>query len=538
MRIILALVITIFNLTLFAQVQWPVSYKKNFINSFKVTQDNDGGYLTLCSFNNDGNSYLIKFDANGKLIWQKCLHYSKYPSLWGTSFVKDKFKNTYITGCTWDTDSSDGDAFIIKFDSCYKKTKCVVYTDTIDKYQQYFGNSYDFNDSLFFIEAWGFDSLGRNNFLLIDKNDLKFKRSYNSNAGSGVYSSLDYNGAVYLELSDYYHLKNDTTVDALRSFTMKLNKASCDIVFYKFFGNKEDMLSIGHSIFESHGQLLVFSLFLVMPDTNYPTLNPMMSFCDTNGNVSHFKIFKDNSIHQEINNVLKFNDSIYFLTLIYKELNSTGDSYKIKFYKLKSDGSLMDSFYMNNWGRKFFYRPEGDFIRLMKTSSNKIMCFFNEKDTFGSNSRLTFIRFDENFNLDTTEFRNSIYDAGCSVQNDTISLDGYKLIDLKTDSIADELKLTNPKGIIIVPNKAKAAFFPNPVTDLARFEFENTEPGLFKVILNDSRGGLVRELYNDPESSCGTKQLNFDFSNLAQGLYYISVYTDAGLIHTIRIVKE
>lgn len=93
--------------------------------------------MAIATINNDGNSYLLKFDANTNLLWKKCLPYQIKRELWATRFIKDEFKNTYIVGSYWGLDTTFGDLFILRLDSCFKKTKCVIYTDTVEPYQQF-----------------------------------------------------------------------------------------------------------------------------------------------------------------------------------------------------------------------------------------------------------------------------------------------------------------------------------------------------------------------------------------------------------------
>jgi hypothetical protein len=540
MRILLSVLVLYCWTITYSQVHWPKSYSQNYIDFYRIIQEDDGGFLTVCSYNNDGNSYLIKFDANGDLLWKKCLKYSKNYGFWATSLIKDKNNDIYITGNTWDTDSANGDAFIIKLDSCYNKTQAVIYTDTIDGDQQYFGYSYDFSDSLFFIEAWGFNKDGRNDHLIVNKKDLSPLRAYNSYGGSGICSSLNFNNAVYFELSDYFHLKGgDTSIVALRGFTLKLEKKTGDIKFYKFFGYDNDILTIGINVFNSGNQLHVFCCFVLMANnTIHKEYCPMMIESDTNGNMISYKFFDDSSIQQDLNNVLKFNDSIYIMAIVYRELNTNGNSYKIKFIKSDNKGNVLDSFYMNNWGRKFFYKPGAESVRLFKTSDNKIMCVFNEKDTFGSNARITFLRFDENFKLDTTEYRNIKYNSGCNIKSDTMTLDNYLLVNVLSESIGEELKLHLVDGIAQVPAQARAVFYPNPVKNNATFEFENINSGPERIILTDSKGSFIRELYYNHDSESGNLHLQFDLSNLCSGIYFITVYGNDELRHTIRLVKE
>jgi hypothetical protein len=530
---------TFCSLTLQSQILWPKSYPKAYIETYNIIEDNDEGFLAICTYNNDYNSYLLKFDANGDLLWKKCITYNKRPELWVTSIAKDKFKNTYLIGSTYDTDSAYGDAFILSLDSCFIKTKSVVYTDTQDSFQQYFAYQHNISDSLFLIEGWGFNQFD-NNYFVINKSDLYPRKVYNL-LGSHSYSSVNYKGSSYIELSDYFHLKDSDTINGVsRSVLLKLDEKTGNFIYYKVLGFNENIVSEGFNIFNSGNNLNAFSCFYDIPgQINNNEYSPMLFICDTNGVIFKYFIYPDKSIEQMPNNVLKYNDSIYFMTLLYQEWNNTSSyTYKIKFYKLNNKGDLVDSFYMNNWGRKFYFQPGADFVHLMKNKDGKIMCAFTEKDSNMTHPRITFLRFDQNFKLDTTEYRNIKYDGGCSITNDTITLEGYKLINLQADSVGITIRLKDPNGIIKVPQKAKFAFYPNPVKDEASFEFEYSMQGPIKIILTDTRGVFVRELYDEPNSSQGKKQFNFDFSKISRGMYFISVYSDKGLVHSIRMIKQ
>ncbi len=523
------------------QNYWPKNYSQPKLGLYDLIEDDDGGYLALTTKNNDGNSYLLKFDANANLLWKKCLAFKVKPELWATHFIKDKFKNLYIIGSSWDTDTLDGDAFILKLDSCYNKVKCVVYTDTVYKYQQYLYHNIDFSDSLFFMAGWGFNRYS-NQFIVVNKSDLLPKKAFNTQANFESSDCFNDSSAVYLPADDYFYLKGgDTTVGALRTSILKLDKNSGQEILYKFLGFDENLLSIGMVLFKNkRNNLNVFALFRAIVDNySYKESSPILFECDTNLNLIKYQIYNDWQIDQTFDNVVKLNDSTYILAMLYRELATPPTSLgKIKLYKMNESGKLLDSFYLKNLGHTFYTQEGFRIIRLIKTFDNKLMCVFLEKDIDFKNPRITFLKFDENFKLDTTEYRNKKYDINCSVLNDSINLSDATIYYLSADSTFPVLELKKPSGIIPVLEKYSVAFYPNPITTSATFEFENFKADELKIDLVDSKGAFIKEIYFSEKVNHGKNEIKLNFDAIAGGHYYLKVYLDSALKHTIKIIKE
>lgn len=525
-----------------SQNTWPKSYKQPQINLYEVIEDTDHGFLAIATINNDGNSYLLKFDANANLIWQKDLLFKIRPALWTTHFFKDCFKNTYLTGATWDTDSVYGDAFILKLDSCYNRIKCVVYTDTIEPEQQYFVWNNDFSDSLLFISGWGFNQFS-NQILLLNKSDLLPKSIINTPTNTWLNTFYYDINSVYIPISDYFYLKGgDTTTGALRTAVLKLDRSTGKLNYYKFFGFDENILSDGYHIFKNtRNHLFVFSFFLQIPNnTLNKSLSPQIFESDTNGNMLNYKILRNDSVEEAFNNVIQFNDSTYIMSNIYTALGAPLHSIqRIKFYKLNDNLIISDSFYLNSIGKNFYFQDAISGIHLLKTFDNKIMCVFLERDIDFKNPRITFVKFDENFKLDTTQYRNLSYDLGCNIPtHDTLSLAGASMYYLHADTTFPLLELKKPTGIIPVAEKYKIAFYPNPIFKKASFEFENLKEGTLEIYLIDNKGKEVAILFKNKNTSAGKSIIPLEFENISSGIYYLKVISNNTLIHTIKVVKE
>lgn len=528
----------------FSQSQniWPKSYKQPLINLYGIIEDSDHGFLAIATINDDGNSYLLKFDANANLIWQKDLIFKIRPELWTTHFFKDRLKNTYIIGSTWDTDSIYGDAFILKLDSCFDRTKCIIYTDTIEPEQQYFAWNNDFSDSLIFINGWGFNQFS-NQFFLINKSDLLPKSISNTSANSVLNTFYYDTNSVYLPVLDYFYLKGgDTTIGAIRTTILKLDRNTGDKILYKFLGFDENLLSNGYHIFKNkRNRLFVFSYFRSIPNNStYKELSPMIFEIDTNGNMLNFKVLRNDSIDETLNNVIQFNDSTYIMALSYVPLGASFNGLKQnKFLKLNDNMAIIDSFYLNSLGNKIFTQVVTRGIHMLKTFDHKIMCVFLERDIDFKNQRITFIKFDENFKLDTTQYRNLSYDLGCNIPtHDTLSLAGASMFYLHADTTFPVLELRKPTGIIPVAEKYKIAFYPNPIINKASFEFENLKEGALEIYLIDNKGQAVATLYQNKNASAATSVIPLEFENISSGIYYLKVISNNTLIHTIKVIKN
>ncbi len=522
------------------QNTWPKNYQETKINPLEIYPDDDGGYLIMAEINNQGYAYLLKFDANANLIWRKCIYNSKSPVV-GHQFFKDALKNLYIVGMALDKDTLGGNGFILRLDSCYKKVACALYGDSNTIGQEFFAWNGDINDSLFYVTGSEFDP-SFNQFLTINKGTLTPASVYNSRGYSEYFNSCTSGNSLYIPMFDQYYLKGgDTTLLGSRTCVLKLNRQSANFTFYKFLGFDENIISQGVSIYKNNADhLFVFSVFLDKAgDTTNQRYSPMLFECDTNGHLIRYKIYTDKSVNQILSNTLQFNDSTYFMVATYLDWGQSGfDPEKIKFYKLDGMGNIKDSFYMNNWGRRFFTLAGVTQISLMKTTDNKIMCCFQEVDSNFTYPRLTFIQFDQNFNLDTTEYRYKKYDGGCGVGNDSINIASAQFFQLHSDNSFPILKLSKPDGVIKVAKEYKLSFYPNPIVSDAKFEFENVPGGELRIELYDSKGGLVKEMSYDKLIIKGNCNISLNFASISSGQYYIRVMFNNDIKHTIKVIKE
>lgn len=525
------------------QNAWPKSYPQQGIYMYNVIEDIDHGFLAIAQYNYDGNTYLLKFDANANLLWKKCLHYIKTPEVWASHFIKDRFYNTYLIGTAWDTDPVKGDAFILHLDSAYRKVKSMVFTDTVGSDPQYFGCSFDFNDSLLTIFGSGFNQFS-NHFLFIRKPDFSIHSVYNNEGGAVLNNMLSLNHSNYFTFREWYHLKGgDTNLAAIRTPILKFSDNGKNIKYFKFFGYDNDLLSHGNKLFcNTKGAIFVFSTFISERDGSIQNkrYSPMAYECDTNGKMLNYHILCDSLINQELYDVLQFYDSTYFMMMDWYTGSTSGAGsriHKVKIYKLDANANRIDSIYLTNNGKPF-YKDGHSSSFLIKTFDNKIMCVLNEVDSNFSNPRITFVRLDANLKPDTTEYRNFQYDYGLSIPSDTITLSGSPITYLHADTTYPELKLEKPSGAIKIPEAIHYAFYPNPVKETATLNFQNSHNSFVEIVLFNTNGQLIQELYNRPGEVSGEECIPLNFTTIKPGMYYIKVFLAHHLQYTIKIVKE
>ena len=540
--LLLILLFAVFRVTM-GQNTWPKSYAQPGIFMYNVIQDIDHGFLVVAQFNYDGNTYLLKFDANANLLWKKCLHYIKTPELSATHFIKDHFYNTYIIGTTWDTDPVMGDAFILQLDSTYRKVKSMVYTDTVGNDQQYFGCSFDFNDSLLTVFGSGFNQFS-NHFLFIRKPDFSVHSIYNTEGGSVLNNILSLNNSNYFTFRDWYHLKGgDTNLAAIRTPILKFSASGKDLKYFKFFGYDNDLLSHGYKLFyNKKGTIFVFSSYFSERNGSIQNkrYSPMVFECDTNGEMLNYRVYSDSLINQELYDVLQFYDSTYFMLMDWYTGSTSGSGLKIrkiKIYKLDANANRIDSVYLTNNG-KSYYKDGHSSSFLIKTFDNKIMCVLNEVDSNFSNPRISFVRLDANLKQDTTRYRNLQYDFGLSIPNDTLTLSSSPITYLHADTTFPELKLEKPSGTIKLQEVTRYAFYPNPVKETATLSIQNPHNGFVEIVLFNANGQLVQEMYKRPGEGYGEECIPLNLATNTPGMYYIKVFVAHHLQHIIKIVKE
>ncbi len=166
------------------------------------------------------------------------------------------------------------------------------------------------------------------------------------------------------------------------------------------------------------------------------------------------------------------------------------------------------------------------------------MCAFLEEDKNGGNPKVTFIKFDENFKLDTIQYRIRNYDMGCNILNDSITLTDADIYYIHADSTFPLLSLSKPAGIINVPEQYKISFYPNPIKTNATFEFENSKEGEMKMLLFDNKGSMVKEMFYDKKMPIGKNITHLNFEPINKGIYYLTIFMNNEIMHTIKLIKE
>src|SRR5204863_2544384 len=117
------------------QNSWPRSYYDQYPWTLnEIIQDYDGGYLGLVRFYYSGNSVLIKFDANGRLLWKKAIFFPSSNNVYATRFVRDNKTDLYITGYFFDTIANTTRAFVLKLDKCFNTVNSKIYADSISSW--------------------------------------------------------------------------------------------------------------------------------------------------------------------------------------------------------------------------------------------------------------------------------------------------------------------------------------------------------------------------------------------------------------------
>lgn len=77
----------------------------------------------------------------------------------------------------------------------------------------------------------------------------------------------------------------------------------------------------------------------------------------------------------------------------------------------------------------------------------------------------------------------------------------------------------------VIENNTNITVFPNPTKDIATVSFDILHGGATKVAIIDAAGTLVKTVF-DGQTISGKKSIDFSTSNLANGIYVLSVYVD------------
>jgi Secretion system C-terminal sorting domain len=93
-----------------------------------------------------------------------------------------------------------------------------------------------------------------------------------------------------------------------------------------------------------------------------------------------------------------------------------------------------------------------------------------------------------------------------------------------------------PVGVTpVVDNGVKMEVFPNPATEIVKFEFPVVEAGEYKVLVSDLQGRLVKLVVQNWLAE-GKAMLSFNAQYLASGTYIVSVENDSKKLFTEKLV--
>jgi hypothetical protein len=99
-------------------------------------------------------------------------------------------------------------------------------------------------------------------------------------------------------------------------------------------------------------------------------------------------------------------------------------------------------------------------------------------------------------------------------------------------------QLLPPQPVAVTPvvdNGTKMEVFPNPATEIVKFEFPVDEAGEYKVIVRDLEGRMVKLVIQD-WLVAGNALLTFNAQHLAAGTYLVSVENDSKQLFTEKLV--
>ena len=105
--------------------------------------------------------------------------------------------------------------------------------------------------------------------------------------------------------------------------------------------------------------------------------------------------------------------------------------------------------------------------------------------------------------------------------------------------IAVEENCRIPKPIVDTLNPAfsNGAIFPNPAVDWITFDFELEKSLFIKVELFDTKGELIKILYEDVALQ-GENRLTFNGFYLNQGMYVLRILNNDRVLFTEKLVKQ
>lgn len=180
----------------FGNVIWAKSTgigSGGFNSSYSISTDNSlnvyitgsflSGTISFDSINlsltsgSNSNTFLVKFDSTGKIIWAKSSKYSNYGDV-GTSVTNDRSGNIYVTGDFWSDSISFGG-------------KALKNNNTTGLYD-IFVVKYDFNGNFIWSKTAGGNGDDHSESIITDKNGNVFIEGY-FNSNSIIFGSFSLN---------------------------------------------------------------------------------------------------------------------------------------------------------------------------------------------------------------------------------------------------------------------------------------------------------------------------------------------------------
>jgi hypothetical protein len=104
-------------------------------------------------------------------------------------------------------------------------------------------------------------------------------------------------------------------------------------------------------------------------------------------------------------------------------------------------------------------------------------------------------------------------------------------------AVEEACRIPTPIEDSLNPAFNNGAIFPNPSVDWVTFDFELDESLFIKVELFDTKGGLIKVLYEDVALQ-GENRLTFNGFYLNQGMYILRILNNDKVLFTEKLVKQ
>ena len=104
-------------------------------------------------------------------------------------------------------------------------------------------------------------------------------------------------------------------------------------------------------------------------------------------------------------------------------------------------------------------------------------------------------------------------------------------------AVEEACRIPMPIEDTLNPAFSGGAIFPNPSVDWVTFDFELDESLFIKVELFDTKGGLIKVLYEDVALQ-GENRLTFNGFYLNQGMYILRILNNDKVLFTEKLVKQ